>query len=210
MTSKLEVYNLALGNVGERKLASLAENVEARRALDDHYDRGVGYCLERGMWNFAKRVISITSSDDVEPSFGYTYAFEKPADWIRTMRVSDNERLIPPLLEYQDEAGIWYADFDPLYIEYVSNGTSYGLNLSLWSETFTDYVAASLARRICRRITSSENKQDELEKAEAKALKVARAADAMNQPVGFPPAGTWVTSRMAGRTRRSRWDGSSS
>lgn len=209
MAFKLGVYNDALAHLGERKLASLSENNEARRSLDDQYEAGVKYCLERAMWNFAKRTVKITSSDDIDPSFGYSYAFEKPSDWVRTMRISDDERFGVPLLDIQDEAGIWYADCDPIYVEYVSNGTSFGFNLSIWPETFSEYVSTYLARKICKRITSSDSKLEELTEAETKALKVARAADAMNQPPAFPPSGTWVTSRgaVSGR-RRSRWNGS--
>jgi hypothetical protein len=207
MTTKIEVYNAALTHLGEREIASLSEDNEPRRALDSVYSRAAGYCLERGMWNFGKRTISITPSEDIAPEFGFTNAFEKPDDWVRTMRIADNENFAQPLMHMQDEAGVWYADVTPLYVEYVSNGTSYGMNLSKWPETFTDYVSIRLARLICRRITSSDSKYDEMRKDEIKALTVARANDAMNQPPGMPPQGTWVVSRSAGRTHRSRWDG---
>jgi hypothetical protein len=207
MTTKLELYNAALEHLGERHLASLSEETERKRKLDDVYARCTGYCLERGMWNFGKRTISISKSTDIVPEFGFNNAFEKPDDWVRTMRIADHENFNSPLMHMQDEAGVWYADCDPLYVEYVSNGTSYGMNLSKWPETFTDYVAVRLARLICRGITSSEEKLDSLTKAELKALKVARANDAMNQPPGIPPPGTWATSRSAGRTTRHRWDG---
>lgn len=208
--TKLELYNLALSHLGEPALASLSEERGPRRALDAQYDHAVGFCLERGLWNFAMRVIEITASEDVTPSFGYTNAFEKPSDWVRTHVIADHENFDPPLLRVLDEAGIWYADCDPLYVQYVSNGASYGANLSLWPSTFTDYVALRLARTINLGITSSESKQERLEKAEKKAGQTARASDAMNQPPGFAPLGTWVVSRGAGRTRQSRWDGTGS
>lgn len=207
MTSKLEVYNLSLIHLGERRLASLSEDRGPKRELDSVWDASVRYCLEGGMWNFAKRVVSIDKSTDVVPEFGYTNAFEKPDDWIRTMRVAEHDRFDPPLLDVQDEAGVWYANCDPLYVEYVSNGEDYGGNLSKWQESFADYVALRLAQLTCVPITSSEEKIDRINRAALKALKVARARDAMNQPPGFPPQGTWVTSRTAGRSRLPRWDG---
>src|SRR5215813_10724733 len=203
MTSKLEVYNLALRHLGERKLASLAEAREPRRAIDDVWERGVRYCLEQGLWNFALRTVLLDASPSISPAFGYTHAFAKPGDWIRTAQVADNETLRPPLLDYSDEADLWYANCDPLYVQYVSDAVSYGFDLSRWTETFTEYVAVTLARRICKGITSSESVHDELMRLEKRARSDARAKDAMNQAVAFPPQGTWVRSRTGGRTHHN-------
>jgi hypothetical protein len=208
MVSKLEVYNFGLGYVGERKLASLSEAVECRRVFDDFWDQAVDACLENGLWNFAKRSVSITPSESVTPSFGYSSAFEKPSDWVSTMRISDHEFFDPPLIHVIDENDLWYADVALLYVEYVSNGTDFGKNLALWPPSFTDYVAHSLARRSAKRLTSSDSLEEKLEKKELQALRRARSRDAMNQPPGFPPTGTWVRSRGTGMmSRRSRWDG---
>ena len=70
MTSKLEIYNRALYHIGERKISSLSENREPRRALDDHYTSGVTYCLESALWNFAIRAVEVESSTSIEPTFG--------------------------------------------------------------------------------------------------------------------------------------------
>lgn len=207
MTSKLEVYNLALGHLGERKLASLSENVEARRALDDHWAQTTKACLESGLWNFAKRSVSITASSTITPSFGYPNAFEKPSDWVNTIQLSESEFFRPPLLDVTEEAGLWYAHHSTLYVEYVSSDTSWGMDLSLWPESFTDYVSTSLARRVCMRLTSSDSKTEKLFALERQMKRDAKARDAMNQPPGFPPTGSWVRSRTGGQYRRSRWDG---
>ena len=204
MASKLEIYNMALGHLGERKISSLSEAREPRRVLDDFYDAVVAGCLEEGFWNWAMRTVEHASSDSYEPSFGLTYAFEKPTDWVRTYLISTSERMDPPLLEYVDEGGLWYADNDPLYIKYVSNGTSYGLDLSLWSQRFADYVAANLAVKACKRVTGSLD--ENLFKIEDKARRKAKSKDAMDEPPGFAPTGTWVRSRGASADRR-RWNG---
>jgi hypothetical protein len=196
VTAKLELYNDALLNLGERKLASLSENREPRRALDDAYDKAVDYCLEQGYWNFAMRTVQIDSSASVVPTFGYSFAFVKPGDFIRMYRQSQSEQLEPPLLDITDEPGYWYANCDPLYVKYVSNDTAYGKDLSLWSETFADYVAMRLALKTCKRITGKEP-SDDLVKGEKKARMDARAKDAMNEPPGFPPTGTWVQARRS-------------
>lgn len=200
MASKLGLYNSALLIIGERKLASLSEPREPRRALDDAWDDAVAYCLEMGFWNFAMRAVQADHSASVTPAFGYTYAFAKPEDFIRTYALGSTETFDPPLLTVVDEPNYWYANIDPLYAKYVSNDTAYGMDLSLWSESFADYVSIRLANKTCKRITG-KFPDDDMKKEEKRALAQARSKDAMDEPPGFPPRGTWVTSRLGGRDR---------
>ncbi len=204
MTSKLDIYNRALQHIGERKLASLTENREPRRALDDQWSSGVGYCLEAALWNFAIRAVEVASSPSVTPTFGFTFAFAKPDDWLRTASLSDNERFDPPLNSYRDEVGYWWADSDPLYVTYVSNDTSYGLDLSRWPESFAEYVAVHLARKICKRITNGTSMHADLRKEEAQCKLSAVSRDAMNEGVKFRPLGTWVRVRSVNSSRPFR------
>jgi hypothetical protein len=200
VASKLATYNSALLILGERKIASLAEAREPRRALDDAWDDAVAYCLEQGYWNFAMRSIQSDSSASVTPTFGYTYAFSKPSDFVKLYAFGSTGTFDPPLLDVVDEAGYWYANVDPLYVKFVSNDTAYGLDLSQWSESFTDYLANRLAIKTCKRITGAFP-SDDLRREETKARAMALSKDAMDEPPKFPPRGTWVTSRLGGRDR---------
>jgi hypothetical protein len=202
MAAKLALYNSALLVLGERKLASLAEAREPRRALDDAYDDAVAYCLEAGFWNFSMRAIQADSSASVTPTFGYTYAFTKPSDFVRLYSYGSTETFDPPLLTVTDEPNYWFANVDPLYVKYVSNDTAYGMDLSIWSESFSEYVSLRLAVKTCKRITGAFP-NDDLKKDEKRALAIARSKDAMDEPVGFPPRGTWVTSRLGDRDRNT-------
>lgn len=207
MASRLALYNDALGLLGERKLSSLSEAREPRRVLDDFYSGVIKYCLERGLWNFAMRAIQTDSSTSIVPTFGYSYAFTKPDDWVRTAIVAADEVFtLPGLLDFADEPGLWYANVDPLYVKYVSDHASYGLDLSLWPETFTDYVTIRLAGQACYRITKSDARVETLEKKEKQAKIVALASDAMNQPPGRPQRGSWVRSRYLGFSNRNTTD----
>lgn len=207
MATKLGLYNDALIHLGERKLASLAEAREPRRALDDVYDSTLAYCLSRGFWNFAMRTAQVDSDAGVEPQFGYTYAFDKPSDWVRTYNISTDEYLSYPLLRVVDEAGYWYADVDPIWVKYVSNGVTYGMDLGNWPAAFAEYVAIRLAHRICARVTGSNETVGELMKLEKRQLAIARSEDAMNEPPGIPPTSSWANSRGGSYPRRDRWNG---
>jgi len=205
MTTQLILYNAALSHLGQRRIAAVTDRIDSRRAIDDVYSTTLAYCMEQGFWNFAMRARLLDSSSSVTPDFGYTYAFLKPTDFVRLLSLCGDEAMNVPLLQFVDEAGYWYANIDPLYAKYVSNDASYGYDLTLWPESFANYVALRLAVRVCERITG-KYPPDRLLLEEKRALASARSKDAMNEPPGFPPSGTWVNSRTGGGPNRTRWD----
>ena len=202
--SQLALYNEALRLIGERRLASISENREPRRVLDDVWNDGaVDYCLEQGQWNFAMRAVEITKSATV-PAFGYTNAFDKPNDFIRTAGAAEDEYFNIPLTRMLEEVGFWFADLDPIYIRYISNANSYGNDLTRWPKTFSKYVAAFLASEVVFTLTQSTDKQKYILGILHQRLKDALSKDAMNDPTQFMPQGGWTVSRRGGDARRDR------
>lgn len=201
MTTKLGVYNKALGNIGQRKLASISENVEARRALDDWWD--LDAFLEGGIWRFARRTAQLIYTPSIEPSFGYRRAFEHPSDFIRTAEMASDEYFTQPLRAYSSEAGFFFSDIDVLYIKYVSNDAQYGGDFALWTPAFENWVSWYLASKVCLRLNGDEKKSMMAIKMEDRMLKVARSRDSMEDPSTKPPHGTWARAR-SGRSGH-RW-----
>jgi hypothetical protein len=203
MTTALRVYNGALRLLGERRLTSTSEARDARYHLDDAYTEVKALCLEQGLWNFAMRAVSMTSSATITPDFGFEYAFEKPSDWVRTYIVSENEMLEEWCTHFNEENGVWYADTTPLYARYVSNDSTYGLDLALWPQSYAEYVAAELAVAVGPTISSmSSDKLEMLYKIRDAARSKAMNHDALQEPPAAPPTGTWVRSR--GGIRRAK------
>jgi hypothetical protein len=204
--SKLKLYNGALREIGERKLSSLTENIESRRVLDTAYDNDfIDFILGEGQWNFALRTGQIDIDASITTSFGYTNAFSKPTDWIRTVAVSEDEYFYLPLRQYKDEAGYWYAESDPLYVQWVSNGEDYGADFSAWPANFFLYAQTVLASLVCTRLTQNEQKTEKLEAlARRRAIK-ARSTDAMDDPSQSLPPGSWQLARhTGGRNNKQR------
>jgi hypothetical protein len=199
VTTKLLIYQDAILYLGERQLASLTENRESRRVLDAVWDAGlIDFVLEQGLWNFATRAVRIDYAPSITPPFGYRRAFDKPTDWILTAAVSLDEYFTDPFRQYVDEAGFWLADYDQLYIKYVSNDTSYGGDLSLWPRSFSNYVSAHMAHMASLRLSQSEEKRARLKEDAKSALSSARGKDGANEPPAPMPRGTWSRSRSGG------------
>ena len=201
--TQLGLYNEALRILGERRLASLTENREPRRVLDDIWNDGArDYCLEQGMWNFAMRAVQIDKST-TEPAFGYANAFDKPSDHIRTAGVAEDEFFNVPLTRVLEEVGFWFADIDPIYVRYISNDSNYGFDMNRWPATFGKYVAAYLASEAALTLTQSMDKKRMAMALAAERLTDARSKDAMADATAFMPQGNWTASRNRG-SRRDR------
>lgn len=202
-TTQLKLYNEALTEyLGERELASLTENREPRRVLDSVWGTPASglarACLEQGHWKFALRGAKLEYTSAITPAFGYRRAFEKPVDCVKLTMLCADEWFRNPLTAYTEEAGFWFADYDELYLTYVSNDAAYGMDLSLWPESFSRYVAASLAARAAIRIKQNRQDKRDLEALAEKLLRDARSKDAMQGPTKFLPPGSWLRSRASG------------
>lgn len=204
MTTRLMLYNEALRLCGERSISALTEDREPRYLLDSVWNNGgVKYCLEQGFWNFCSRFIRLDYDTSVTPQFGHNRAFSKPTDWVKTMGVCSDEFFTQPLLQYEEHTGYWYASIDQIYVQYVSNGSSYGNDLSIWPQTFADYAAAHFAEKIVVKLTGDENKHNMIKQEEKRLLMEAKNLDGSATPQKFPARGSWSTSRYD-RSHRDR------
>ena len=204
-TNRLQIYNDALMLCGEKFLASLTESGEPRRLLDNVWSsNGVRYCLEQGQWQFAMRTQEIDNDPDITTEFGYTYAFDKPSDWVLTSALCSDERFTTPLTQYRDETDYWVADITPIYVQYVSDDDQFGNDLSRWPSTFCDYVAAYFASKIIFRLSADDKMRMALLQPGHGILDrsklIAKNRAAMTQGTRYPATGSWVHAR-AGRRR---------
>ncbi len=209
-TSRLQLYNDALLLVGERSLADLTEETEARRLLDQVWNNGgVDACLEEAQWEFAMRTIRIDYDPGIEPDYGYHRAFDKPSDWILTSAVCEDEFFRVPLLRYVDETGYWFADLDTIYVRIVSNDASYGGDLSIWPRSFSEFVVTHFASKIIMKVSDDEallalfiNTQNPAHSMRGRALLQAKSRCAMASPSQIVAPGRWSLSRTRGVNRR--------
>lgn len=199
--TQLSLYNGALRKIKERKLATLTDNTEPRRLLDDVWDGLITECLEMALWRFARRTVKIEYDTDYTAAFGHTYRFVKPDDFVRTIGVWHDDRLNTPLLDYLDEGGYWYSDSPDLYVSYVSNATEYGSNFSLWPESFKEMFEYQLASGIVGRLSQSTTSQEQVKSMLEEATLTAKANSAMEGPSKMLPTSRWVAARL-GRSRR--------
>lgn len=193
-TDQLKIWNDALLLAGERRLSSLTENREPVRLLTVAWQTAVDYCLEEGEWAFAVRTVKLDYDPGYEPDFGYKRLYTKPDDWIRTVNLCSDEYFQSPILEYRDEAGFWITDWDNIFVRYISNDDSYGLNSSLWPQSYRKFIAAYLAMQIAPILKNGSDMQ--MIAAEYQSRRnIAMNRDALRNPTKIVPPGNFVLSR---------------
>lgn len=93
MTSKVMVANLGLVSLGERKISAFTE--VSSPLTEEVFDAYVDAVLGNHPWNCAKSRASLNSLS-TPPIFGFTYAYELPADLLRVLgtdQVHDNWKI---------------------------------------------------------------------------------------------------------------------
>ena len=213
MTSRLSLYNDALLLCGQRSITGLTVEEEGRRLLDQVWNNdGVKTCLEEGQWMFAMRTVQVDYDPGIQPSYGYSRGYDKPDDWVLTSAVCGDEFFRTPLLRYVDESNFWFADLDTIYVRYVSDHASYGGDLSLWPQSFVEFVAAHFASKIVLKLSNSEEKLRLFVNPErpehsirGRALLKARSRCAMASASGTSPSpGRWSRARTSGSSGGER------
>jgi hypothetical protein len=205
MLQQIDLYNGALLLLKETSLATLTEAREPRYLLDQVWNEGGGAglavtkaCLEQGGWVFAKRTARLDYDSNVNPTFGYQYACDKPSDYVRLMDISADDQFMEPNNQYNEEGGYFFSPYSILYIRYVSDDPSYGGDMTKWPASFIEYVKSYLAYKIVGRLTGTKTDPQEILKEMNRALANAQGKDAIERPASFGSRGSWVRSR-AGR-----------
>ncbi len=197
-TDRLALYNIALFDLGDRKLDSLTEAREPRFLLDEVFTRGGGAIravLEQGLWNHAIRTVQIDKSASITPAFGYPNAFDMPTNFVRLVQISPGENFLGTLMRYEIEAGILYTDVDPIFMRFVSDSSDYGNDLSLWPETFTLWVGHWLGQQIMAKLLNDKDQEAYMKRGK-RLLADARSKDAQQEPTRWPPLSSWASARL--------------
>jgi|SRR5688500_5628282 len=183
--SELTTYNRALGILGCRKIASLAEDREPTRVLTSVWATVRDYCLEQAIWIFALRTAAAAGAAlPATLNYGFPYAFTRPSDCVHTYMLSTSVSFAPPLQEVVEADGLYFARATPLYVRYSSNNALFGIDTARWTWAFSEYVAHYLAATVCYRLTRNLDLAKALYELSSKLLMDARVKDAVTATIG--------------------------
>jgi hypothetical protein len=203
MASKLGIFNKTLRAIGDLRLASLTEDVEARYVLDEAWDGCMCFVFTEGLWNFATKTEVITADPGQPPIPGYSFTFDKPQYWIRTITISQTS-LFDLEANYRDENNRIYANFDTLYIRYISKERAVDDQIVNWPSSFADAVAMYLAKECAERLSGSGEKAQVMEQRYRDAIASAKNKDALDQSKMVLRPGNWIRAMRGSSIPRDR------
>lgn len=209
MATKLDIYNRALLHLGEGRLETLTDDVEARYVLEAAFPTVALDALSRGDFNFAIKRVEVEQSSTTEAIPGYEFAYDHPTDWLRTIAYSalaDFRDIFfnESDLDLVDQMGAWHTNLSQLYVEYISTDAVADSFIPNYPPSYVEFVAALLARQICERLTQGTTKIQYLDQVVIKqTLLKAKSNDARNLKQGTLRPGVWSRALRGGGVQRT-------
>ena len=199
MASSVAIGNRALTKVGEARIQSLSDDLEAARVISAAWDILRDDELRAHNWGFAMTRASLAALVSA-PDWGFDRQFQLPSDCLRVVQVGEYWPG-PSLTDYRGSADLMYriergkilTDLSaPLKIRYVARIEDTGS----WDSAFVEAFACRLAMEIAERITQSTSKRELAYGEYKRALSMAHRANAIEKPPEPLADDTWILSRL--------------
>lgn len=209
MTTKLKLYEKAAVNLLQERPGTLADDTLVVRELNAVYEDAVKGCLEEGLWRWALRTVKSTydASFDTSEFGGLPYCHILPDDFVRIGKIGSDPDFHHELMDYEltGPGKRLYTNSAEIYLQYVSNGPTYGFDLAQWPESFADAVGHRLAQRVALIVTKKDGDRTANEKDGDIQVAKAKVRSAVDDRVKTKPPGILTRSRFGGyRSRNSR------
>lgn len=199
MASQVEIANRALTKIGEARILSLGDDLEAARVVSSLWDVVRDAELRARNWNFSLTRTSLPALAAV-PAWGFSYQYQLPSDCLRVIQV-DEFFPGPSMSDYRNRSEAQYqiegnkilTDLGaPLKVRYVSRLEDTGA----WDALFVEAFACRLAVEVCERLTQSSSKRQLAWDEYKIAVREAVRADAIENPPEPLPDDSWMLSRL--------------
>ena len=186
MPSVTDICNLALGRVGESRIASLADDTKQARACNASYEHVRDEVLRSHPWNSVIARASLAKLA-TSPPFGYDDEYQLPADCLRVVEVYDTR--LPWVVEGRK---LLSDEGSPLSVRYVRRET----DPNQYDPMLVSAIAARLAIELCEELTQSNTKRERSLVEYERILSRARSADGQEQSPMPLEEDDWVLARL--------------
>jgi len=203
MPSQTDVANAALRLIGGGRITSFTDGSKEANACQDLYTDLLDGLLRKHFWNFATKRERLARSSTA-PGFEFSYAYPVPSDWLRTVRVSDNDAGTGTIVYRQEQVAgqrCIVCSAEAVYLEYVARET----DPNMWSADFVQAMEYALARDLAVPIAESNTLREEMRKEAKDRLAAAASTDAAGSFPRQRPRGSWASARgLSGYTTERR------
>lgn len=193
---KLDIFNMALGFVGTRTIASPTENTPEAIQCGLYWDRARRAALQDFPYTFASRRVRLAARNMPEAYAGkWRYCYGLPADCLKVAGICDSagRRGAPYQLRNTGQEVVVLTDTAQAFADCTVDVQDIGL----WSELFVLAMARKLACLIAvPLLKNNPQKVQELEQLYQVAIPLANGQDA-SEGRGSAAADTWLAARGA-------------
>jgi len=189
MPSKVDIANVALRKLGGEAIASFTDGTPNANKVANLYDAKRQDLLRNHAWNFATKRAKLAQLAST-PASGFDHDYQPPADWLRTVRVYDNDTGTGTVA-YKEEDGVIRSSADELWITYVYDVD----DPNRMTADFRELLATALAADLAVAIANSNSLADRLEVQLPSKERRARKNDAHGDAPDRLPVGSWVSRR---------------
>lgn len=189
MADVVGICNSALAKIGAAPIVSLTEGSKTANLCAEQYDKLRDDLLRSHAWNFAVRRVKLARLTE-PPAFGFSYAYQLPADWLRSLAVQDapvREATVP----YRIEGRRLVSDAEALYLRYLARVE----DANDMPPDFRETLASLLARELAVPVAQSVNLSQVLDEQYRRRLRRAKSVDALEDPPEPLPPGAWLLVR---------------
>jgi len=191
MASEVDICNIALSNLGEKPISARNDANQRARACDNRFDDVRDLVLRSHIWNCALKRAQLTSSATA-PTWGYDYAFPKPAEMLRLITVAENTDG-DNSYSFKIEGENIVTDSSSLFILYIEKVT----DTAKYDSLLVQAIALRLATEIAQDITGKTESKNSLMNKYREVLSEARSADAAEGTPQKIEADLWLESRYS-------------
>lgn len=216
MPSDVDIVNLGLTLLGEQRIQSFTQSSKAARSANAIYFMERDNELRIHQWNFATARALLPALTAI-PVFGYQFAYELPADYLRVIQVGDvypgARRVLGTVVESQNEYQIEGQTIvtnpfpvsgqpfvpppsppGPLQLRYTRRVT----DPNQFDASFVNALGCRMAMKLCEDLTQDGNKRKLAASEYREAILAALRANAIELPPDALPDNSWILSRLPG------------
>lgn len=178
ITTEVQICNLALSQLGQSPIASIeTPTTTAETVCSLHFAQTRKEVLRSHVFNFSKKLSTLTVDATKTPAFGFTYAYALPNDFVRLLALGDIS-LDDDIdhKEYEISDGYIFTDYEDggtLNITYVYNCTTVTKYDALFTKLLYLQLASDVAYAFTAKPSMIRQLEDRLQQAEIKAAAVA-------------------------------------
>lgn len=189
MASPISICSNALLMLGAKPISSFGENRDQPRLCASLYESVRDDVLRLHPWNCATKRVILAPLQQA-PAFDFSYQFQFPGDWLRTIQVGR----IGCGLEYRSEGMRILANVTALPLVYCFRNK----DEASWSTNLVHVMELAMAAKIAYAVTSSSAVRDSQRDEYIREMKQAKAIDGQDDPPEEFSEGSFIESRFRG------------